>query len=174
MTSANSLFDFSLMARDGAKGPDLKSLQLGHVSSRCMRSGRISTSPETDETRWRNVSDAGVRDPPGCKGDRPFILSPLPAGTEKPKASTGHRAKQLAHHLGSTSPSATGLPFTPLPAAPHLNFSVWEYSRKRHLPENTWAGSRASLVVEPPLREGEAWGDDGSRKSPSTSAQGRM
>lgn len=48
MTSANSLFDFSLMARDGAKGPDLKSLQLGHVSSRCMRSGRISMRPDEE------------------------------------------------------------------------------------------------------------------------------
>ena len=109
-------------------------------------------------------------DPLGCKVERLFILSPPPACTEKPKGVTSQRAKLLAHYLGGTFTSATGLPFIPLPAAPHLNFSVWEHLESASLGEylgRKW-GKRSSRA----LREDKAWGDDGSRKNPSTSAQG--
>lgn len=135
MTSASSLFDFSLNDQRWCKRPDLKSPQLGHMSSQCTGSGGISTIPETDETRWTNVSDPGVPDPPGCKVERLFILSPPPACTEKPKGVTSQRAKLLAHYLGGTFTSAMGLPFIPLPAAPHLNFSVWEHLESASLRE---------------------------------------
>lgn len=170
MTSASSLFDFSLNDQRWCKRPDLKSPQLGHMSSQCTGSGGISTIPETDETRWTNVSDPGVPDPPGCKVERLFILSPPPACTEKPKGVTSQRAKLLAHYLGGTFTSAMGLPFIPLPAAPiwiSQSGNTWNL----HLSENTWAGSGASLAVKLQGRT-KAWGDDGSRKSPSTSAQG--
>lgn len=127
MASANTLFCFSLNDQRWCKRQDLKFPQLEHMSSLFVGSGGISTSSETDETGWRNVSGPRVPDPPGREADRPSLLPPPPARAEKPEVCTCQKAEPLAYHQGGTLTLARVLPFIAFPPPPHLNLSVCEH-----------------------------------------------